>query len=102
MSDRHRLPNRRRCETFQLEHAELIYTVSFGRFDSGEISEVFVNNHRTNSGADTAARDAGIILSFALQHGADIDAIRRALSRNADGTANGVIGAVLDQIAKAS
>jgi hypothetical protein len=33
---------------------------------------------------------------FALQHGADLDAIRRALGRDSSGRALGPIGAALD------
>ena len=36
--------------------------------------------HKTNSSADTAARDCGVALSIALQYGADLETIRRALS----------------------
>jgi hypothetical protein len=43
-------------------------------------------------------RDSAIMLSFALQFGADIQAIRRALVQNTDGSASGPIGALLDRI----
>jgi hypothetical protein len=45
-----------------------------------------------------AARDAGILVSLLLQHGCPVETIARALSRNTDGSASGVIGAVLDKI----
>jgi len=48
------------------------------------------------------ARDAAIATSFALQYGADIEAIRRALCRNEDGTASGPLGCALDIITKES
>jgi hypothetical protein len=47
---------------------------------------------------DTVMRDAAILLSFALQYGADFEMIRRALVRNGDGTASGPIGALLDLV----
>jgi len=46
--------------------------------------------------SDTNARDAAILLSFALQHGADINEIRKALCRNSSGRALGLIGRALD------
>lgn len=52
-----------------------------------------------NTGGE--ARDAAIILSFALQHGADIDEIR-ALCRNSAGRALGPIGQALDILANSS
>jgi hypothetical protein len=44
--------------------------------------------------------DAAIILSFALQYGADAEAIRRAVSRNSKGEPSGVMGVVLDRLAE--
>src|SRR5262249_46607356 len=95
---RRRLPNRRRSESFEIEHAGLRYTVSFSRFDDSTIGEIFVSNHKHGNASDIAGRDAGIILSFALQYGAPVEDIARALSRNSDGSASGVIAAALDQI----
>ena len=43
-----------------------------------------------------------IVLSFALQHGAAIDAIRRALCRDSQGRALGPLGAALDLLAKSA
>ena len=89
---RRRLPNRRRSENFA-------YTCTFSRFpDTGEIAEVFLNNHKVNSHADVSARDAAVVCSIALQGNVPIDTIRRALIRNADGTASGPLGVALDLI----
>jgi hypothetical protein len=55
-----------------------------------------LSNHKSNSAADTNARDSAIAFSFALQHGADLDTIRRALSRDSQGRATGPLGAALD------
>jgi hypothetical protein len=59
---------------------------------------VFLNNHRVLSHADVNARDAAVVCSLALQHNVPIDVIRRALMRNADGTASGPLGTALDLI----
>jgi hypothetical protein len=93
---RRALPNRRLAETFELEVAGLRYTVTVGRFEDDRIAEVFLSNHRSNSAADTAARDAAITFSIAVQHGADAEAIRRALTRDGQGRALGPLGAALD------
>jgi hypothetical protein len=99
-STRDRLPNRRASEVFDLEVGGLKYTASFSCFADGRIGELFLNNHKSNSAADTSARDSAIAFSFAVQHGADAVAIRRALSRDAHGRALGALGVVLDIIAE--
>jgi hypothetical protein len=60
---------------------------------------LFLSDHKSNSAADVNARDAAIAFSFAVQHGADPEAIRRALSRDSQGRASGPLGAALDQLA---
>jgi hypothetical protein len=62
--------------------------------------EIFLINHKSNSAADTAARDAAIAFSFAVQHGADPEAIRLALCRDSHGRASGPLGAALDFLAE--
>ncbi len=59
LGNRRRLPNRRRSESLTLEHAGLRYTVSFSRFDAGELAEVFIANHKRGGGADTAGHLLG-------------------------------------------
>ena len=99
MNTRERLPQRRASTTFNLEVAGLKYTATVSRFADERIGEVFVSNHKNNSGADVAARDAAIAFSFAVQHGADPEAIRRALCRDGRGNASGPLGCTLDKLA---
>jgi ribonucleoside-diphosphate reductase alpha chain len=98
MSTRRRLPNRRAAETFEIEVGGLRYTATVGRFADGTIGEIFLNNHKSNSAADVNARDVAIAFSFAIQHGADPEAIRKALSRDSNGNASGPLGSALDGI----
>jgi hypothetical protein len=98
MTGRNRLPNRRAAESFEAEHGGLRYTATIGRFPDGRVGELFLSNHKSNSSADTAARDSAIVLSIALQHGADLETIRRALCRDSQGRASGPLGAALDII----
>jgi ribonucleoside-diphosphate reductase alpha chain len=97
---RERLPDRRRCETFDFSvsvgTAVLKYTATVGHYADGRVGELFLNNHKSNSTADTNARDAAIAFSFAVQHGANIEDIRKALCRETDGRASGPLGAALD------
>jgi hypothetical protein len=96
---RARLPNRRLAETFEVSVAGLRYVCSVGKFDDGRVGEIFLSNHKSNSAADVNARDAAIALSFALQYGADLEIIRRALCRDSQGRASGPLGAALDLLA---
>ena len=100
MTARERLANRRLSESFALDLHGLRYTVTFSRFPDGRIGEVFIQNHKRGNASDVAVRDAGILLSFCLQFGCPIETISRALSRNSDGSASGVMAAVLDRIAE--
>jgi hypothetical protein len=93
---RQRLPNRRASESFTFELNGLRFTATVSRFDDGRIGEPFLNNHKFGNQSDTNARDAAIIFSFAIQFGADPDAIRRALCRDGQGRALGPLGAALD------
>ena len=94
MNTRNRLPDRRPAESFELEVEGIRYTATLGRFPDGTIGELFLSSHKTNSSADTAARDCGVALSIALQYGADLETIRRALCRDSQGP----LGAALDII----
>jgi hypothetical protein len=102
MTVRARLPNRRGCQTFELEVAGLHYTATIGRFPDGRIGEIFLNNHKSNSAADANARDSAIVCSLALQHGVELEIIRRALLRDSRGKASTPLGAALDLIAESA
>jgi Holliday junction resolvase len=62
-------------------------------------AELFLDNHKAGSSMGTLVRDAAIILSFALQHGADLAAVRKALGRDGRGSALSPIGTALDLLA---
>jgi hypothetical protein len=95
-AQRQRLPNRRACETFSFECATLRYTATISRFDDGRISEIFLSNHKSGSQADANAKDSAVVASIALQHGVPVDVIRKALLRDARGTASSPLGVALD------
>ena len=95
---REHLPSRRPSTTFDFTCGNLHYTCSYSHFASGGIAELFLSNHKSNSHADTAARDSAIVCSLALQHGTDPEFIRRALCRDSHGRASGPLAAALDLI----
>lgn len=98
MTTRLKPPNRRASENLTFMVGGLTYTATFSREPDGRISEAFLNNHKSNSAADVAARDSAIAFSFAVQHSADAHAIRRAMCRDSQGNASGPLGKFLDLI----
>jgi hypothetical protein len=99
---RERLANRRGHECFTFTHAGMRYSAGIGRFPDGRLAELFLNGPKCGTDADTAAKDAAIIASLALQYGVPFDVIQRAVTRNRDGTASGPLGAALDLLTAAS
>ena len=100
MSNRQRLAKPRNSEFFDFESMGMRFTASVSRDSTGKILELFVDNHKAGSAIGTLVRDAAIIFSFAVQCGADPEAIRRALGRSSDGCALGPIAQVLDLLVR--
>jgi hypothetical protein len=96
---RRRLPDRRPSTSFQFECGGLRYTATISRFEDGQLGEIFLTNHKANSAADTNARDGAVVCSLALQYGAPLDVLRKALSRDSRGGASGPLATALDIIA---
>jgi hypothetical protein len=99
MTDRARLPARRASTSFDFEIVGLKYTCSFSRFASGDVGEIFLQNHKPGSQSDSNARDSAIAASLALQFGCPLETLQRAVLRDGDGKASTPLGAVLDLIA---
>jgi len=95
---RQRLPNRRGSITFDLEALNLTFTITASRFDHGELGEIFIQNHKTNSAAGILASDCAIAASLALQFGCPAEVLARALSRDSRGNATGPLGIALDHL----
>jgi hypothetical protein len=100
---RHRLANRRSAITFDFGCGRHRYTATVAYFVdgpfAGKLAEIFLSNGRAGSDVDAAARDSAVLCSVALQHGADIDTLRRALMRDARGVASSPLGVALDLLA---
>ena len=102
MNTRKLLPNRRHSETFEfnagvpgqpLQH--YIATVGFYA-PRGKVGEIFIHPSKSGSDRDIAMQEAAIFASFALQFGADIEEMRKALPRTAEGLPEGPAGMLLD------
>jgi|SRR5215472_4591175 len=98
---RERLANRRSHELIDFDHRGYRYTAGIGRFTDGRPAEIFLNvSGKVGAEIQTVARDAAILASLCLQHGATAETIRHAITRNSDGSASGAIGALLDTLAQ--
>jgi hypothetical protein len=77
MTARERLPNRRRCESFEFRHAGHPFTLTAGHDPDNRIGEIFISS--------TLA-------------GSQVETIRAALTRGHDGDAASPLGAALDAL----
>lgn len=98
MTTREQLPQRRRAESFEVEFGQYAptYLVTLGYYADGRLGEVFISGGKSGELVESIARDGAIVLSFALQHGASLEAIGRALTRDGQGAPSSVVGAVVD------
>ena len=93
---RQALPQRRRAETFTVVHWNQPFVVTVGFFDDGTPGEVFVDSRKTGGDVEAIARDAAVVISLALQHGAAVGTLQHAITRNSDGSPASILGAVVD------
>jgi hypothetical protein len=100
MTLRRTLPQRRACETFDIDFGGLAraHTVTIGFYEDGAIGEVFINGGKSGEVVEAIARDAAVTLSLALQFGADLANIKSAITRDAQGNAQSIIGVVVDRL----
>jgi hypothetical protein len=104
MATRRILPHRRPATVFDMrdEAGRLELTVAYSTFEPQEsppphsVAEVFITSRKFGSNIEAIARDAAIMMSLALQYGCSLDTIRHALTRNADGSAQSLMGRVAD------
>jgi hypothetical protein len=96
---RERPASRRVSMNFSFECNALRYTATVSYFADDRLAEIFLNNSRSGSHSDSAAKDSAVVCSIALQFGVPLDVIRHALLRDARGVASSPLGAALDIIA---
>ena len=82
-------------ETCDFQHCGLSFSVSAGFYSDGRIGELFLSSNKPGSPIEAIARDAAILLSIALQHGADIQTIKHALTKDHDGAPATLVGSAL-------
>ncbi len=79
---RHRLPNRRPCETRTLEVTGQVFKATVG-FDpeDGQPRELFLSGGKSGSMLDALLGDVAVVVSVALQHGISASALARSIAR---------------------
>lgn len=97
---RRTLPMRRPVHTFELHHDNQSYLVSVGYFDEPRIepAEVFINGAKIGSMVEAIARDSAVLLSIAMQYGVPLEVLRGAVTREADGRPQSIIGRIVDRL----
>lgn len=100
MPQRELLPQRRRAETFNMRFGDQSaeYTVTLGYYEDGRIGEIFIDGAKAGTMMDALARDGAVLTSIGLQYGMQLETVRHALTRDRDGNATTIIGAVIDRI----
>jgi len=78
-SERERLPDRRKAELVDFEHAGRRWTLTIGRNSAGAVREIFLDAPKASPIAEMA-KEGALTASLALQHGAPLASLRRALA----------------------
>ena len=100
MSERERLPARRRAELLDFEHGGRRWTVTFGRFADGRVAEIFLDGAKASPLAEMA-KESALTASLALQHGAPLSSLRHALNGRETGPLATALG-LLEDLAQRS
>lgn len=100
LGNREVLPARRRSETFDVPFGGLtrVHTIAVGYYDDGRVGEVFINAGKSGEMAEAIARDSAILLSLALQFGAPLPVIAKALTRDDRDRPTSIICTVVDRL----
>jgi hypothetical protein len=98
MTERAKLPNRRRHHALNVEHNGHPFALGFSSYRDGSPAEIFLSSPKVGTAIEAVARDAAIIVSIALQHSADLEVLAHAITRDDDGRPASLIGTALDAL----
>ena len=98
---RRRIPARRQSLLLTVEHEAATHEVGLGFYGSGQCGELFISGSKAGSGLDALLNDAAVLASIAMQHGAPLETLARAMGRLGDKrTPASPLGAILDMAAQ--
>jgi hypothetical protein len=99
---REALPMRRYHGSFRFQIERVTYAAGVGRTPPPDerVAEIWLDAGKVGTSLAALANDAAIMASLLLQYGCPLEVIRKALTRNPDGSAGGPVGHVLDEIAE--
>lgn len=91
------LANRRAGDSFEVRHGGSVFRVVVGLYEDGYPGEVFVSmtgarGSKPSGDVEALTRDAAILISLAIQHGAPLAVLRAAVTRGGGGRRAGVAG----------
>jgi hypothetical protein len=100
MMTREMLPQRRKSITFTLDWGGLKapHLITVGHYDDGRIGEVFIGGGKSGELVEAIARDGAILLSIALQNGANLSDFSHAITRDSRNAPQTIVGAVIDAL----
>lgn len=101
MPDRQKPDARRESETLDVLYKGGRWHVTVSRFPSGAPQEVFLHGPKAGSDLDAISYSVGVLISFALQHGASLADVVAALPRLEDGTPADFVTAILEEVSAA-
>ncbi len=79
---RHRLPNRRPCETKTLEVAGQVFSATVGVDpNDGRPLEIFLSGVKDGTQLAVILDDTSVVISVALQHGVTASALAKSVAR---------------------
>jgi hypothetical protein len=94
------LPQRRANHSFEIDHGGHRFIVTAGYFEDGLLGEMFMTGRKVGSDADVLVCDAAILFSLAIQYGAPLEVMQKALKREPNGAPASPIGRAVDALLK--
>ena len=98
---RERPTDRRRSFLDRIDYNGTHYHVRCGLYDDGRLCEVFAYGAKVGSDRRREIDDACVVVSLALQWGADINDISASMGRDGGNAPASALGAVIDCAARA-
>ena len=95
---RQRLGRSPQLDDLPIRAPRIRYTASFSRFADGRIAEIFPKSQAVLAERNSNARDAAVAASLALQFGCPLQALQRAVLRDASAQASTPLGEAIDRI----